>query len=378
MKVRGGAHRNAGTVKKTQLKRTRRTPRSERHGSCKPRDKYFKATQVSLGFERSHRLVSEYFKKKGILVISYDSMGTSKNRMSFLQAGQRIITCVPKSQGGSGIVGIGKVTGAAKIFVKGGRYLSDLTGVGAQYRAEMKKIYSDSSNNPKKSVRCWNEKFKRHQASLEEFKDDKLVVASMTPWEFSRRVGWHSPRVWSRYPHNPNFVFAHIPVQWEETTNFDTGISNMDWYSLALPNFNLSTLAAVVPRKIMEAHWDALKTRLSKASSKSQGTARSTQVHAEVIKPSSAKVCRPTSAQMLKPNSAFVLKTKSVDALLASLGLSQYVPKLRAEAVHDVETLLLLSDNDLKSVGFPLGPRRKLQAALRRSRLDLCRRLRVH
>mmetsp|Transcript_8303 Transcript_8303/g.18102 ORF Transcript_8303/g.18102 Transcript_8303/m.18102 type:complete len:491 (+) Transcript_8303:78-1550(+) len=52
-------------------------------------------------------------------------------------------------------------------------------------------------------------------------------------------------------------------------------------------------------------------------------------------------------------------------ALLEGLHLSKYSRRLLDEEV-DMEALRLLSDGDLRGLGLPLGPRRKLQAALAR------------
>ncbi|KAG8188284.1 hypothetical protein JTE90_012117 [Oedothorax gibbosus] len=50
--------------------------------------------------------------------------------------------------------------------------------------------------------------------------------------------------------------------------------------------------------------------------------------------------------------------------LLAAIGLSEYLPLLECERI-DLEALSLLTEDDLKTLGMPLGPRRKLGRALK-------------
>ena len=52
-----------------------------------------------------------------------------------------------------------------------------------------------------------------------------------------------------------------------------------------------------------------------------------------------------------------------IAAWLARLGLSKYAEAFAAHEV-DFEALRHLSDDDLKELGLPLGPRRKVLAAL--------------
>merc|ERR1712224_641543 len=88
-------------------------------GKAQAVKKTLKATQIQLAFEGSHPLVWEYFRKKNILAVAYDTV-KEPNFMKFLSEGQRIIVYVPETQKGFGIVGIGKVTGQVKKFLKGG------------------------------------------------------------------------------------------------------------------------------------------------------------------------------------------------------------------------------------------------------------------
>eukprot|EP00761_Pharyngomonas_kirbyi_P007692 gb/GECH01007702.1/.p1 GENE.gb/GECH01007702.1/~~gb/GECH01007702.1/.p1 ORF type:complete len:297 (+),score=45.37 gb/GECH01007702.1/:1-891(+) len=45
---------------------------------------------------------------------------------------------------------------------------------------------------------------------------------------------------------------------------------------------------------------------------------------------------------------------------LRPIGLTDYFPHFQKAEVHDVETLLRLTEDDIKEVGLPVGPRRKL------------------
>ena len=56
-----------------------------------------------------------------------------------------------------------------------------------------------------------------------------------------------------------------------------------------------------------------------------------------------------------------------IDAWLARLGLTKYAETFAAHEV-DFEALRHLSDDDLKKLGLPLGPRRKILAALAETR----------
>lgn len=55
---------------------------------------------------------------------------------------------------------------------------------------------------------------------------------------------------------------------------------------------------------------------------------------------------------------------------LAAHGLSEYVPLFNEEKI-DLEALVLLTEQDLKSLGLPLGPRKKLMTAIEKRRARL-------
>lgn len=56
-------------------------------------------------------------------------------------------------------------------------------------------------------------------------------------------------------------------------------------------------------------------------------------------------------------------KTESVDSFLQSLGLDKYSITFQAEEV-DMTALMHMTDADLKAVGVPMGPRKKILSAL--------------
>jgi len=58
------------------------------------------------------------------------------------------------------------------------------------------------------------------------------------------------------------------------------------------------------------------------------------------------------------------MSVKSIEELLASLQLEKFTAKFREEEI-DLDAARNLSDDDLKSLGIPMGPRRKLMDALK-------------
>ncbi|XP_022087759.1 phospholipase DDHD2-like [Acanthaster planci] len=54
----------------------------------------------------------------------------------------------------------------------------------------------------------------------------------------------------------------------------------------------------------------------------------------------------------------------TLDSTLAQLGLTDFLPKFQEERI-DMESLLMCSDSDLKEMGLPLGPRKKLGGFLK-------------
>lgn len=62
---------------------------------------------------------------------------------------------------------------------------------------------------------------------------------------------------------------------------------------------------------------------------------------------------------------------------LVANGLGEYIGKFVAEKI-DLESLVLLTDEDLSSLGLPLGPRRKLTIAIENRRKALAAPGQVH
>ncbi|EPS59904.1 hypothetical protein M569_14904, partial [Genlisea aurea] len=52
-----------------------------------------------------------------------------------------------------------------------------------------------------------------------------------------------------------------------------------------------------------------------------------------------------------------------VNGFLLSLGLEKYCINFQAEEI-DMSTLKQMGDNDLKSIGIPMGPRKKILLTL--------------
>lgn len=59
-----------------------------------------------------------------------------------------------------------------------------------------------------------------------------------------------------------------------------------------------------------------------------------------------------------------------MELFLAAAGLSKYIPTFVEEKI-DLEALMLLSEEDLKSMGIEMGPRRKLLRAVDERRAAL-------
>ncbi|XP_074605106.1 SAM_USH1G_HARP domain-containing protein Sans isoform X2 [Brevipalpus obovatus] len=65
-----------------------------------------------------------------------------------------------------------------------------------------------------------------------------------------------------------------------------------------------------------------------------------------------------------------VLSSPPIVTFLAANGFTEYIPVFRKEKI-DLEALILLTEQDLKSLGMPLGPRRKLMSSIERRKLLL-------
>ncbi|KAF7825799.1 ankyrin repeat and SAM domain-containing protein 6-like [Senna tora] len=90
----------------------------------------------------------------------------------------------------------------------------------------------------------------------------------------------------------------------------------------------------------------------------------------EIVKPSSKTVSVEASASQIKRAANPASKKKvsykavsSVDGFLQSLGLEKYLLIFQAEEV-DMAALKHMTDNDLKAIGIPMGPRKKILLAI--------------
>nr|XP_043609917.1 SEC23-interacting protein-like [Erigeron canadensis]XP_043609918.1 SEC23-interacting protein-like [Erigeron canadensis] len=76
-------------------------------------------------------------------------------------------------------------------------------------------------------------------------------------------------------------------------------------------------------------------------------------------------VAEPHVVETKKVNSTVSKKrkTETVDSFLQALGLEKYSITFQAEEV-DMTALLHMTDDDLKAIGIPMGPRKKILLAL--------------
>eukprot|EP00930_Biecheleria_cincta_P076593 TRINITY_DN637_c0_g1_i1.p1 TRINITY_DN637_c0_g1~~TRINITY_DN637_c0_g1_i1.p1 ORF type:complete len:337 (-),score=39.94 TRINITY_DN637_c0_g1_i1:109-1119(-) len=316
--------------------------------------------QVSLGFDRSHPKVWQYLREQNLLVIP---VSRAPLRLKPLHVGQRVVIYFPKSQGGFGIVGIGMLTGEATTFEKAGKFLND--PIGSSFRAHMRNIYTDDSNRPLKGKSCFNKQFKCHRDRLE-----KCEVEA-TPWDYGLR--WRSDTEWLRKRQNPHGYYVHYPVKWEATVPFEDGFLHVDWNALGLSSITLSSLSSLVPRYFTQPHLDALISRLRQGSSDVLSTSTRPNLAPVAHQSSSLRTVRlrkrpAASASVVqgcakKSRSSCSDSRHKVEELLVSLGLQEYILQFQKEKV-DIDALQLLTDDDLISLGLPLGPRRKIQAAV--------------
>ncbi|KAJ6824876.1 ankyrin repeat and SAM domain-containing protein 6-like isoform X2 [Iris pallida] len=116
-----------------------------------------------------------------------------------------------------------------------------------------------------------------------------------------------------------------------------------------------------------------LREKLS-GSMKSQptNTAPKAKIAQESVKPikTGAPATEPSAADTKKvspPTSSSKKSQKkselSVDGLLCSLGLEKYSIQFKAEEI-DMAALMHMTDDDLKAMGIPMGPRKKILTAL--------------
>ncbi|KAL7598712.1 uncharacterized protein LOC111903524 [Lactuca sativa] len=70
-----------------------------------------------------------------------------------------------------------------------------------------------------------------------------------------------------------------------------------------------------------------------------------------------------TETKKVSTNASKRKKTETVDSFLQALGLEKYSITFQAEEV-DMTALLHMTDEDLKAMGIPMGPRKKILLAL--------------
>ncbi|KAK9140920.1 hypothetical protein Scep_010601 [Stephania cephalantha] len=93
------------------------------------------------------------------------------------------------------------------------------------------------------------------------------------------------------------------------------------------------------------------------------------QSSAEVVKPARKRakvegaVSEAKTASIPVASKGSQKKTDTVDGLLRSLGLEKYSITFQAEEV-DMTALMHMNDEDLKALGIPMGPRKKILLSL--------------
>ncbi|CAH9146616.1 unnamed protein product [Cuscuta epithymum] len=90
-----------------------------------------------------------------------------------------------------------------------------------------------------------------------------------------------------------------------------------------------------------------------------------TPVPARTIMPLHAPI--PQSGSLVQRSTYVVEDIPTVDGFLHSLGLDKYAINFKAEEV-DMHALRQMGDNDLKELGIPMGPRKKILLALSRAK----------
>jgi len=208
-----------------------------------------KAIQVSLGFERAHPKVWEFFREHGMLI----AFG---KKTRFLTEGSRVIAYVPKSQGGRGVVGIGTVMGAPSTFFSNDKFSDDAESV--SYRAHLRAIFSDPRNKPAKPIRCFNKTVKSHQRRLK-----AEGKKQMTAWDYSQRWLSDAKFIASRKKAlHSSSLGVRIPIRWDASVDYNKGLPSIDWAAVGLEKFNFPSPSSLVPRKLTAKHWDVIKSQL--------------------------------------------------------------------------------------------------------------------
>lgn len=254
------------------------------------------------------------------------------------------------------MIGVGTIVGMGVQIEASGTFLDDK--VGQEYLAHMQAVYSNPANQLKKRARCFNRTFKYHR--------DRLAQAEggehkLTPWGYSQRFLNLKVFKKKRHPQGAMYRFA---VNWEAAVPFEKGIMDFDWAGTGLETFHVPQLASIASRHLSQAHLDLIVSTLKAASDakppkvialrrlKRKAPALSTSTRSKL--PDGRKVASGTDA---------LTRSTTLADLMDSLGLAKYTSRLQEEEI-DLAALRLLNDDDLKELGLPMGPRRKLQNKL--------------
>mmetsp|Transcript_56642 Transcript_56642/g.168578 ORF Transcript_56642/g.168578 Transcript_56642/m.168578 type:complete len:454 (+) Transcript_56642:61-1422(+) len=431
--------------------------RSKVRAPLSPPGEPLAATQVSLGFDRAHHKVWDFFREKNTLILTFRQ--SAQGRTIEMVEGKKLIVYVPQSQGGFGLVGLGMLTGSPTVLEQGGDTPAD--GLCAEFRALMRSIYTDPKNKPSKRPRCSSWRFRMHREQIV----GKGCGTSSTPWEFGVEA-WATEDAFSEKWKGNETAMVRLPVEWEATVPYEQGIFSIDWASLGLADFpfKVCQLSSIFHRRLTTEHWAVMSARLKVLSasllppspseegqagpaeeveestadgpnSKEPQTENADpkepcegqtlpeclagqdpqeptdglaspqrQAHGEDPKEAAAGKAENKEPRKMEetpkkqvpekrtrgpytrrrratelntmdrrrraPRAAAAASGKGpgrkpcLHTMLKSLGLDKYYELLQREEV-DLDALRLLSDRDLADLGLPLGPRRKLQAAIR-------------
>lgn len=312
------------------------------------------AVQVSLGFERAHPKVWDYFRGGQSLVVSGRA---SDSNWKFFADGKPVIAYSPKSQGGCGVIGVGTIVGAGVQIEASGTFLDDK--VGQEYLAHMQGVYSNPANQLKKRARCFNRTFKYHR--------DRLAQAEggehkLTPWAYSQR--FLDLKVFKKKRH-PQGAMYRFEVNWEAAVPFEQGIMDFDWAGAGLKTFHVPQLASIASRHLSQAHLDLIKSTLKTASDTNPPKVIALRrlkrkAPAELLSSIRSKL---KAGKKVANSTDTLTRPTTIADLMGSLCLAKYTSRLQEEEI-DLAALRLLNDDDLKELGFPMGPRRKLQNKL--------------
>ncbi|CAA6667900.1 unnamed protein product [Spirodela intermedia] len=110
-----------------------------------------------------------------------------------------------------------------------------------------------------------------------------------------------------------------------------------------------------------------LREKLSGTMHSQPGNGDPSKAKAAAVVPEVARIAKqsvPSAEEPpWRPRSEHMQPEASIDGFLRSLGLEKYLITFQAEEV-DMAALVHMTDDDLKALGIPMGPRKKIRLAL--------------